>query len=122
MYERIIYTYIRTYIHICVYITVPPCYVTTNCLGEPINGFISFSECCANFGVSYELGRQCLPCPSTSKLICYAMYMYLFNLCYTLHKITLISITYVCTVIYITFKGVRIYFLCFLISDIHVRT
>ena len=51
----------------CVLITVPSCYVTTNCIGGPINASITFSDCCANFGVSYDLDGRCYPCPHTSK-------------------------------------------------------
>jgi len=46
-------------------ITVPYCYVTTECIGEPINTSITFSDCCANFGVSYDWDGRCFPCPST---------------------------------------------------------
>ena len=51
------------------YIPVPSCYVTTNCIGEPINSSITYSDCCINFGVSYDLDGRCQPCPSTSKYI-----------------------------------------------------
>ena len=51
------------------YIAVPPCYVTTNCIGEPINSSITFSDCCMNFGVSYGLDGRCQPCPITSIFI-----------------------------------------------------
>ena len=44
---------------------VPSCYIATNCTGEPINGSISFAECCSNFGVSYDLDGRCQPCPTT---------------------------------------------------------
>ena len=46
---------------------VPSCYVTTNCVGEPINSSITFAECCATYGVSYNLDGRCQPCPYTSK-------------------------------------------------------
>ena len=48
-------------------ILVPSCYLTTNCIGEPINSSITYSDCCMNFGVSYDLDGRCQPCPSTSK-------------------------------------------------------
>ena len=52
----------------CMYaITAPSCYVTTDCIGEPINSSITYSDCCMNFGVSYDLDGRCQPCPSTSK-------------------------------------------------------
>ena len=57
------------------YITVPSCYVTTNCTGEPINNSITYSDCCMNFGVSYDLNGRCQPCPSTSKY-CYKCQYY----------------------------------------------
>ena len=49
------------------YFAVPSCYVTTNCIGEPINSSITFAECCATYGVSYNLDGRCQPCPYTSK-------------------------------------------------------
>ena len=55
------------YMHAHVYIPVPSCYVTTNCIGEPINSSITYSDCCMNFGASYDLNGRCQPCPSTSK-------------------------------------------------------
>ena len=62
------------------YITVPSCYVTTSCIGEPIKSSITFSDCCTNFGVSYDLDGRCQPCPSTSEYCCKMCYtMYLFN-------------------------------------------
>ena len=51
----------------CLYIPGPSCYVTTNCIGEPINSSITYSDCCMNFGVSYDLDGRCQPCPSTSE-------------------------------------------------------
>jgi len=63
------YIVIYMYVTNKLYITVPSCYVTTNCIGEPINASITFSDCCANFGVSYDLDGQCYPCPSTSKYL-----------------------------------------------------
>ena len=77
--------YVHTYLHVyksihtswpniyslyCVhmYATVPSCYVIPNCNGEPINSSITFSDCCMNFGVSYDLDGRCQPCPITSKL------------------------------------------------------
>ena len=47
--------------------TVPSCYVTTNCFGGLINRSISFSDCCANFGASFNFNGRCQRCPSTSK-------------------------------------------------------
>ena len=52
--------------NVFVYIAVPSCYATTNCTGEPINSSITYSDCCMNFGVSYDLDGQCQPCPTTS--------------------------------------------------------
>ena len=52
---------------VLVCIAVPSCYVTTNCNGEPINSSITYSNCCLNFGVSYNLDGRCQPCPTTSK-------------------------------------------------------
>ena len=52
--------------YVCTYIPVPSCYVTTDCIGEPINSSITYSDCCMNFGVSYDLDGRCQPCPSTS--------------------------------------------------------
>ena len=65
--------YVRT---VFVYIAVPSCYVTTNCIGEPINSSIAYSDCCMNFGVSYDLDGRCQPCPITSMYSqdCYSYY------------------------------------------------
>ena len=53
------------------YITVPSCYVRTNCIGQPINSLISYFNCCANFGgISYDLDGRCQLCPNTSKRLC----------------------------------------------------
>ena len=71
-------------------IAVPSCFVTPNCIGEPINSTITFADCCTNFGVSYDLNGQCQPCPSTSK-----------------HKILLCNTYEIC--IYITFVHTYIY-------------
>lgn len=49
---------------------VPLCYAANNCIGRPINNFIS-SDCCMNFGSSYLLSGQCYSCPSTSKCCFY---------------------------------------------------
>ena len=48
-------------------IAAPSCYITSDCVGEPINSSITFSDCCTNFGVSYNIDGRCQPCPSTSK-------------------------------------------------------
>ena len=48
------------------FLTVPSCYVTTGCTGEPINSSITFADCCTIFGASYDLDGQCQPCQSTS--------------------------------------------------------
>ena len=40
-----------------------------DCIGEPINSSITFSDCCTDFGVSYNLDGQCQPCPNTSKYL-----------------------------------------------------
>ena len=58
------------------YITVPSCYITPSCIGGPINSSITFVDCCQNFGISYDLDRQCLPCPSTSKYLHGHMHVY----------------------------------------------
>ena len=50
-----------------VYYTVPSCYITTDCNGEPINRFITFDDCCMNFGFSYNLNGRCQSCPNQSK-------------------------------------------------------
>jgi len=39
----------------------------TDCIGGPINASITFSDCCTNYGVSYDLDGRCYPCPQTSK-------------------------------------------------------
>ena len=36
------------------------------CTGEPINSSITFTDCCTNFGVSYDFDGQCQPCQSIS--------------------------------------------------------
>ena len=71
--------------HVCTYILAPSCYVTTNCIGEPINSS-TYSDCCMNYGVSYDLDGQCQPCPSTRK--CTAS---------TLHKLLFVCILLVVT-------------------------
>ena len=75
---------VYAFIKLCV-ITVPSCYVETNCIGEPINSSITFAECCTNFGVSFDFDGQCQPCPSTSRhlYICNSSYvcMYVHMLC-----------------------------------------
>ena len=64
---------------------VPSCYVTTNCIGEPINSSITFAECCTTYGVSYNLDGRCQPCPHTSKgfdmlcVKCYKCYVMCYN-------------------------------------------
>ena len=49
-----------------IYFAVPSCYATTNCNGGLINSSITFADCCANFGASYDLDGQCQRCPTTS--------------------------------------------------------
>ena len=53
---------------ICIF-TVPSCYVTSNCTGQPIDGTVSLTECCLRFGASYDLSRRCLPCPEMGMLL-----------------------------------------------------
>ena len=64
--------------HVCTYIPAPSCYVTTNCIGEPINSSITYSDCCMNYGVSYDLDGQCQPCPSKRKCIASTLHKLLF--------------------------------------------
>ena len=46
------------------YSTVPSCYITSGCSGDPLNQTITFSDCCTKFsGVSYDLDSRCQPCP-----------------------------------------------------------
>ena len=45
---------------------VPSCYVTTNCIGEPVDSALTFADCCTNVGVSYDLDGRCQPCPTKS--------------------------------------------------------
>ena len=68
--------------YICTYIPGPSCYVTTSCIGEPINGSITYSDCCMNFGVSYDLDGRCQPCPSTSKCTASVLHKLLFACTY----------------------------------------
>ena len=62
-----VYVHIVVMTLIYVHITVPSCYVTPNCTGEPINSSVTFTDCCLYFGVSYNSDGQCQPCPSTSE-------------------------------------------------------
>ena len=77
---------------------MPSCYVTTNCIGEPINSSITFAECCTTYGVSYNLDGRCQPCPYTSK--CFVTFKMLLVknmlqiLCNTLHIILYLSVLY----------------------------
>lgn len=59
-----------TYVCMLFLFTVPSCYITTNCRGRPINRSISFSDCCTNFGASFNFNGRCQPCPNTSKFLC----------------------------------------------------
>ena len=63
------------------YIPVPSCYVTTNCIGDPINSSITYSDCCMNFGVSYDLDGRCQPCPNTSKCITSILHKFNDDIC-----------------------------------------
>ena len=51
------------------YITVPSCYITPSCIGEPINKSITFYDCCKSYGIAFDLDGQCQSCPSTSKYL-----------------------------------------------------
>ena len=59
--------YLYTCSYVCMYIAEPSCYIKTNCIGEPINKSVTFSDCCINFGVSYDLDGRCQACPRISK-------------------------------------------------------
>ena len=54
--------------------TVPSCYVTSDCTGQPINKTVSLTECCLSFGESYDLDSRCLPCPDMGTLFGIIMY------------------------------------------------
>ena len=63
------------YITFIIITTVPSCYVSTSCDGNPIGNIsTTFFECCTSLsGVSFELERQCRRCPS-SGMYCYIYY------------------------------------------------
>ena len=71
-------------IYVLVCIAVPSCFVTTNCNGEPINSSITYSDCCMNFGVSYDLDGRCQLCPIISKYFKIYVVTYI-TIYYTMH-------------------------------------
>ena len=70
--------------------TEPSCYVATNCNEGLINRSIAFSDCCTNFGASFDFNGRCQPCPSTSKWFYKSeTYVRIYNIMQILHSIWL---------------------------------
>ena len=86
--------YVYVHIHYCndIDITVPSCYVTPNCIGEPINSSVTFTDCCLYFGVSYNLDGQCQPCPSTSECFVDNFLLLMHIRMYVHHMLSLLRI------------------------------
>ena len=68
-YVCIVCTHKLSSLNIHMYITVPSCYITPRCIGEPVNKSITFYDCCKSYGVAFDLDGRCQPCPSTSKYL-----------------------------------------------------